>query len=198
MNNKNLLWSAVTTTFLTASSLLISGCAGTASASISTTCNGDGCETSAGAQVSVIFKIDHEGNERKELYAYVSDDLIELDFSKFAVNYTGQNAFVTNKPGDVTIILKSFGNEIARKTFSYHIDTQSSAIFTNPSAVKSWVLIYDGVDEFSAKISDIEPNYGGTSGGITTAAKYSGNTLATSTYSYSRPGNGGGAEEVIR
>ncbi|WP_240220510.1 hypothetical protein [Rheinheimera hassiensis] len=157
------------------------------------------CETSAGAEVTVNFKIDHEGNQRKELYAYVNDELIELDFSQFGINYTGQNAFVTNKPGQVTVILKSFGNEVARKTFAYLIDTQSSAKFTNPSAVKSWVLTYDSIDEFSAEIVDIEPNFGGTSGGITTAVQYSGNTLAASTYSY-RSGNigGGGAEQVDR
>lgn len=179
---------------------IISGCAGSsASAKVSTTCSGGTCSTTAEAEVTMTFRIDHEGNIRKELYAYVGDELVALDFSEFGVNYSGQNGFVVAQPGYVDVILKSFSNEVARKTFAYHIDGQSTAKFSNPTAVKNWILTFDGINEFSAEMSDVKASFGTGSVAMTSSTKYSGVTFASSTYSGSRGNNnGGGGYEMER
>lgn len=195
--------SKLTKTMLIASVLagatVISGCAGSASAGVSTTCSGGSCSTTAKAEVTMTFRIDHEGNMQKELYAYVGDELVALDFSQFGINYSGQNGFVVAQPGYVDVILKSFGNEVARKTFAYHIDAQSTAKFSNPTAVKNWILTFDGIDEFNAEMSDVQASFGTGSVAITSSTKYSGVTYASSTYSGSRGNNdGGGGSEMER
>lgn len=165
-----------------AMSSLITGCSGEASAEIGTTCTGGVCSTTAKGRVTVTFQIDHEGNERKELYAYVGDNLVELDFSQFGIHYSGQNAFVVNQPGYVDVVLKSFGSEVARRTFAYHIDAQNMAKFNNPNAVKSWILTFNSIDEFKTELSDIQANMGSGSVTVTSSLKYGGATYASSTY----------------
>ncbi|MDX1526688.1 MAG: hypothetical protein R3273_10660 [Pseudidiomarina maritima] len=171
---------------------LVSGCAGSASASISTTCTGGTCSTTAKAEAKITFKVDHEGNQYKELYAYVQDELIELDFAQLGIQYSGQNAYVAASSGSVDVILKSFTNEVARRSFSYVVDSQNTAKFSNPAAVKSWILTYDGIDEFNIQMNDIQTNFGSGNVAVTSTSKYAGVSYASSTYSGYRDTGGGG------
>lgn len=108
--------------------------------------------------------------------------MVELDFSQLGINYIGQNAFVTTQPGEVDVILKSFGHEVARRTFSYHFDMSNSARLTNPGDVKSWILTFDGVDEFVAELSDVQANASPGQASLTTTLSYASSAIASSTY----------------
>lgn len=172
------------------------GCQGTGNTKISGTF-GVSCEESqtckikAEVSIDTTLKLDDAGNAVKELYAYVGDEMAELDFSQFAINFNGNNAFVKNKPGDIVIVLKSFGNEIGRKNFAYHIDATNDAKLTDPIAVKNWMLSYGNADEFEMVMADTQVQLGGGQRSLTASMEYGASTYGSSTHHFSA---GSGAE----